>query len=191
MTLPIRPLPTPPTRRDPTSFYDRADNFVAALPAMTEDVNEAITAVNTAVGNAKGSADASAASAAAAAKSAQQAEAGIKTLLERMPDSEAILKALTGNKTVLPPTIVGATACNAIAHGHYVLTADAATTVTGPAQAATGDVLWISAANMRPDNVFNGGGHKVMGLDEAMQLDMGGITYRFVYLDATRGWWIA
>ena len=184
MTLPIRPLPTPPTRRDPTSFYDRADNFVAALPAMTEDVNEAITAVNTAVGKANGSAE-------AAAKSAQQAEAGIKTLLERMPDSEAILKALTGNKTVLPPTLVSATACNAIAHGHYVLTADAATTVTGPAQAATGDVLWIGAANMRSDNVFNGGGHKVMGLDEAMQLDMGGITYRFVYLDATRGWWIA
>lgn len=103
MTLPIRPLPTPPTRRDPTSFYDRADNFVAALPAMTEDVNEAITAVNTAVGKAKGSADASAASAAAAAESARQADAGILEILRRMPNAEAILAELAKHKTVAPP----------------------------------------------------------------------------------------
>ena len=108
MTLPIRPLPTPPTRRDPTSFYDRADNFVAALPAMTEDVNEAITAVNTAVGNAKGSADASAASAAAAAESARQADAGILEILRRMPNAEAILAELAKHKTVSPPVVAPA-----------------------------------------------------------------------------------
>lgn len=184
MTLPIPPLSTPPSRQSPEDFSARADRFFSELPPMVVNINEAISAINAAADKAHGSAE-------AAAKSAQRAEAGIKTLLERMPDSEAILKALSGNKTVLPPTVVSATACNAITHGHCVLTADAATTVTGPAQAATGDVLWISVANQRSDNMFAGNGLRVMGLNEAMQLDMGGVTYRFVYLGEQRGWWIA
>lgn len=35
----ITPLPTPPTRQDPANFADRADTFLAALPAFAVEVN--------------------------------------------------------------------------------------------------------------------------------------------------------
>lgn len=46
MTLPINTLPTPPTRQNPTGFAEAGDTFLAALPQMVTDMNEAITLVN-------------------------------------------------------------------------------------------------------------------------------------------------
>lgn len=46
MTLPIDSLPTPPTRQDPATFAARGDAFLAALPGLVSQMNEAITLVN-------------------------------------------------------------------------------------------------------------------------------------------------
>lgn len=37
--MPITPLPTPPTREDPSSFAQRADDFLAALPGFATQAN--------------------------------------------------------------------------------------------------------------------------------------------------------
>ena len=42
----ITPLPTPPTRQDPTNFADRADTFLAALPTFAVEVNTDLSTVN-------------------------------------------------------------------------------------------------------------------------------------------------
>jgi len=39
--MPITPLPTPPSRQDPTTFAARADAFLGALPAFAEQMNAA------------------------------------------------------------------------------------------------------------------------------------------------------
>ena len=74
--------------------------------------------------------------------------------------------------------------------GHVVIDGPGTAAIFGPPAAAPGDVLWITVANNRNDNVFWGGAIPVMGRDETLQLDMGRGTYKFVYVDNQRGWWI-
>jgi hypothetical protein len=81
--MPITPLPTPPSRNDPTNFATEADAFLGALPAfqaeanaLADDVNsKQIQVSNDAVdaSNSADSASASAATASAAAASAVNA----------------------------------------------------------------------------------------------------------------------
>lgn len=44
--MPITPLPTPPTRTDPTTFASRGDAFLGALPVFVTEVNDLTTTVN-------------------------------------------------------------------------------------------------------------------------------------------------
>jgi hypothetical protein len=44
----ITPLPTPPTRQDPTNFATRADTFLAALPTFATEANAAAATIYTA-----------------------------------------------------------------------------------------------------------------------------------------------
>lgn len=44
----ITPLPTPPTRQDPTNFATRADSFLAALPTFATEANAAASTIYTA-----------------------------------------------------------------------------------------------------------------------------------------------
>lgn len=45
--MPISPLPTPPSREDPTNFATRADAFLGALPTFQSEANALQTDVNT------------------------------------------------------------------------------------------------------------------------------------------------
>lgn len=201
MTLPVRALPSPPTRQDPSSFYERADAFVAALPALTEDINEAITAINAGGQNAgqaleeakaaaQAAVEAAKAQARAAAESAHQAAGSLDDMLRRLPDVQSIIDALATHRIMASPEIVTGAAVSALPGRHYALAGDSAVTLTAPASAMPGALLWITPVNGRDDNVFNGNGCKIMGQDEPLTLDVGAVTCQFVYIDETRGWWI-
>lgn len=43
----ITPLPTPPSRQDPSTFAERADNFLGQLPTFATEANTLATTVNT------------------------------------------------------------------------------------------------------------------------------------------------
>jgi len=45
--MPITPLPTPPTRDDPTTFSSRADAFLSALPTFATEANALAVDANT------------------------------------------------------------------------------------------------------------------------------------------------
>lgn len=72
---------------------------------------------------------------------------------------------------------------------HKALRNAAATTITGPASAETGDLWAVSVENDRLDNVvaFNGLNH--MGISDAtMTIDAANVTLFFEYHGATYGW---
>jgi hypothetical protein len=70
----ITPLPPAPDRTDPTTFSDKADAFVGALPAFGTEANALAADVNLKQQLAANSADASAGSAAQSEASANEAE---------------------------------------------------------------------------------------------------------------------
>ena len=69
----ITPLPTPPTRNDPSTFSTRADAFLGALPTFVTEANTLSTDVNTKSTAATTSASAASTSASNAATSASAA----------------------------------------------------------------------------------------------------------------------
>ena len=50
--MPITPLPSAPSRQDPTNFNDRADAFLGALPTFATEANAVASETNTASANA-------------------------------------------------------------------------------------------------------------------------------------------
>lgn len=66
----ITPLPTPPSRDDPTNFATRADAFLGALPDFATEANALAVSVNADAVSADADATAAAASAAAATAAA-------------------------------------------------------------------------------------------------------------------------
>jgi hypothetical protein len=85
-------------------------------------------------------------------------------------------------------TIVTGTSVTAIAFGHYVLTNASATTVTLPASPAAGDIVWVSVANDRFDNVVARNTKNIMSLAENLILSNRYATIQLRYVDTTRGW---
>lgn len=55
MAAQITPLPSVPSRQDPTNFNDRADAFLGALPAFQSEANALSTEVNTRADNVEAS----------------------------------------------------------------------------------------------------------------------------------------
>lgn len=84
--------------------------------------------------------------------------------------------------------IVSGTTQAATANNHYVLTNASATTVTLPASPAAGDVVWVTVANGRVDNVIARNGQNINSLAENMTLDNAYAGIQLRYADATRGW---
>jgi len=72
--MPITPLPTPPSRNDPTTFADRGDALLGALPTFVTEANALETAVEADKDAAASSAAAAYDSATAAAESATEAD---------------------------------------------------------------------------------------------------------------------
>lgn len=84
--------------------------------------------------------------------------------------------------------IVSGTTQTAVANNHYVLTNAATTTVTLPASPAAGDVVWVTVANGRVDNVIARNGQNINSLAENMTIDNAYAGVQLRYADATRGW---
>jgi hypothetical protein len=84
--------------------------------------------------------------------------------------------------------IVSGTTQAAVANNHYVLTNASATTVTLPATPSAGDVVWVTAANGRTDNVIARNGSNINTLAENMTIDNAYAGVQLRYADATRGW---
>lgn len=70
---PITPLPSPPSRQDPTNFANEADAFLGALPDFQSEVNAAGTYIDGKAAEVDADAVAAAASASAASTSATNA----------------------------------------------------------------------------------------------------------------------
>jgi hypothetical protein len=86
--------------------------------------------------------------------------------------------------------IVSATTQTAVAGNHYVITNVAATTITMPATATAGDLMYITSGNSLSTNVIAySGTYKIMGLLENMTINTTTYTtMQLRYLNATIGW---
>ena len=89
----------------------------------------------------------------------------------------------------MPQMIVVSTASStSIKDRHYVLTGASATTLTLPGTPAAGDVVWVTVANGRTDNVIARNGRNIQSVAEDMTLNSAYAAVQLRYIDATRGW---
>jgi len=86
--------------------------------------------------------------------------------------------------------IVSGTTQTAAAGNHYVITNAAATTITMPATATAGDLIYITSGNGLANNVVaNTASYKIMGLLESLTINTTNYTtLQLRYLNATIGW---
>jgi hypothetical protein len=84
--------------------------------------------------------------------------------------------------------IVSGTTQQAVALNHYILVNAAATTVTLPATPSLGDVVWVTVANGRTDNVIARNGSNIQSLAENLTINAAYAAVQLRYADATRGW---
>ena len=85
-------------------------------------------------------------------------------------------------------SVVTNTSQAATANTQYVLTNAAATTVTLPAAPNNGDIIWVTVANGRSDNVIACSGKSIQGVAENMTLDAAYAAVQLRYIDATLQW---
>ena len=83
-------------------------------------------------------------------------------------------------------TVVTGTSATAQAGFNYALTNAAATTVTLPASPNVGDLVWVTSANGRLDNVVARNGQLIYGL--ASDLLLSGANVQLQYVSAGYGW---
>jgi hypothetical protein len=89
----------------------------------------------------------------------------------------------TGLPTLL---VVSGTSQLAATGFNYALTNAAVTTVTLPASPAAGDVVWVTSANGRRDNVVARNGQNINGV--AADMVLSNSATQLQYVDATYGW---
>jgi len=87
-----------------------------------------------------------------------------------------------------PMVVVTGTTQTAVKLNHYVLTNAAATTLTLPATPTAGDVVWITVANARRDNVIARNGSNILSLAENMTLDVAYAAVELRFVNSTIGW---
>lgn len=198
--------PAAPTRLSPSTFVARADAWVGWLESWAPDFATAAGAGQT---NASESyANAVAAQAAANSVGAALWVSGTTYAIgdvRRSPDNQFPYRRLTSGAGTTDPsadptnwTIAAAfhpamvdvtgTSATATAWWHYVLTNASATTLTLPAAPSAGDVLWLTVANGRVDNVVARNGLRIQGLLEDMTLNDPNATVQLRYVSAALGW---
>lgn len=85
-------------------------------------------------------------------------------------------------------SVVSGTTATTTSNVHYVLTNAAATTVTLNASPVNGELVKITVANNRTDNVINRNANLLQGLAENMTLDTGNVTLDLRFINSTIGW---
>jgi len=83
--------------------------------------------------------------------------------------------------------VTSSTSIAATTGNHYILRGGA-TTVTLPASPAAGNIVWVTVANGRSDNVIARNGQNIQGLAENMTLDTAYAAVQLRFSDATMGW---
>lgn len=198
--------PASPSRSSPSTFATLADAWVAWLETWAPDFDSAAQGAYT-----------NASEAYASAVNAQAAAAGVSAALwvsgttyavgdvRRSPANGYPYRRLTAGAGTTDPSadatnwvlaavffpamsVVSGTSVTASAWWHYVLTNASATTVTLPAAPSAGDVVWITTANSRTDNVVSRNGLRIMSLLENMTLNARNGTTQLRYVNASIGW---
>jgi hypothetical protein len=202
----ITALPTPPSRDDSANFPARADDFMAALPTFATEANLVAAEVNAL-------SDLSASSAATASAAANSVGAAvwvsgttysIGNVRTSPVNAFPYIRLTAGAGTTDPsadPTnwrlaavmapalyIVTGTTQTAVSWGHYSLENAAASTLTLPAAPGVGDMVWVTVANDRTDNVIARNGLLIMGLAENMTLNDRYAHVALRYFGASKGW---
>ena len=89
-----------------------------------------------------------------------------------------------------PPIIsVAAASVNAAVNGHYILVANSQQTVVLPSPVAPGDIVIVTIANDRVDNVLAGNGNLIMNINEDMVITSMFITIIVRFFGAAAGGW--
>lgn len=198
--------PASPSRTSPSTFATLADAWVAWLETWGPDFEDASQAAYTNAGEAY-----------SAAVSAQAAASGVTAALWVSGTTYAIgdvrrstvnthpYRRITAGAGTTDPSadatnwvlaamffpsmsVVSGTSATAVAWTHYVLTSASATTVTLPASPLAGDVVWITTANSRTDNVVARNGNDIMNIAQNMTLNQRNCTVQLRYVNGTIGW---
>lgn len=198
--------PSSPSRSSPSTFATLADAWVAWLETWAPDFDSAAQGAYS-----------NASEAYASAVNAQAAASGVSAALwvsgttyaigdvRRSPANGYPYRRLTAGAGTTDPSadptnwvlaavffpamsVVSGTSVTASAWWHYVLTNASATTVTLPAAPSAGDVVWITTANSRTDNVVSRNGLRIMSLLENMTLNERNGTTQLRYVNASIGW---
>ena len=197
-------LPVAPSRNDITTFADRGDALMAALPGFVTEANalEANVVAKEASATASAAAATSAASAVTAYRNAAVWAAATPYALHSTafsPIDQRVYRRVIAGTTPTDPSadatnwspvdigfrvaVVTLTTQAAVANTHYVLTNVGTTTVTLPASPLSGDAIWVTGANSLENNVIARNGQTIMTLAEDFTVDRAGITLQLRFVN--------
>lgn len=196
MTALITALPDPPSRADPSTFSDKSDALLGALPTFVTETNAVAVEINgSVISSAAYAAEAQVSAVTAAANAALAgATAWVSGTSYSIGDARYSLvnfqvyrRKTAGAGTTDPaldpsvwaatqlmpmPITVTTTTYTAGAQDHCVITNVATTTITLPASPSLGDTVWVTVTNNLTTNVIARNGKTIMGSATDLTLDL-------------------